>query len=260
MLQALHVQRQYAISLLQDAHDYALYTLALCDKQEAEARDAHSHMSEEDRRDVRASLGRCSFIRSRAGAHALAALVFHHRARYLLLHPSTTPNVASPHLDPAECLRQRHRHVQSLLAIEPMALAKAQEDEFFNGRAGYLFALNAVYAHLSEEMERMDRGDRGGVGGEPAGEQSGNGEEAGSDRKLVDDRDDSKYQPTAEEEGPLMQVDDLRAQLGTVKAAIETVHTAIVASGSSGAKGGEKKSPHRRSALHRTPAVWSCAH
>ena len=211
--QQQHVQRQYAISLLQDAHDYVTYTLALIDKQLEEARDEDSNLVDEDREHIFAAERRCSFIRSKAGVFALAACIFHHRARYLYLHPVTTPNIASKEFDPVECLQQRRQMIEALLQVSTVAQAKGQDDEFFNGRAGYLFALNFVHSHLMGEVERMESGERQeGVQGETKEGQGEEGERKG-DLGSAQTRDDSKHQPSPEQERTLMRTDELKQLL-----------------------------------------------
>ena len=212
----LHVQRQWAIAMLQEALDYIVYTLSLITKQTEDAADPSSNMSEEDRATILTSQKRCSFIRSKAGAFALAALIWHHRARYLILHPVTTPNISSAHFDPAACLKERRECVEKLLEMGSLARG-VEEDEFFNGKAGYLYALNLVHSHFTAEIERMDAGEKeGGVGGGRdgiAGDIGGTAGGGDSDRKLVDNRDDTKAQPSPSEEKKLMDTSGLSSLL-----------------------------------------------
>ena len=208
-----HVKRQHCISLLQDAFDYIQYCLALLDdKRDRASEAADSNLSEDDRKQLRACEQRVSFLRGKSGTYALAALIYHHRARYLLLHPTTTPNVASPSFDPNECLRLRGECLSRLMEMRGASEEDGVDSEVLNGRAGYLYALNLVYAHLEDEAERMEKAAGSGGGGE-GGKGGGTAAVSPGDRSLVDNMDDTSAQPEPSEERELMRVDELRTHL-----------------------------------------------
>ena len=215
-----HVKRQHCISLLQDAFDYILYCLALIDDKKDKADDSESNLTEEDRKQLKACDQRVSFLRGKAGTYALAAVIYHHRARYLLLHPTTTPNVNSAAFDPNECLKLRADCMGKLMEMRHTSEDDAVDSEVYNGRAGYLYALNFVYAHLTDEVERMEKavGGGGGAGGGSGGggggsNGGGSASETPGDRSLVDNMDDTSAQPEPSEECGLMGVDQLRTHL-----------------------------------------------
>ena len=213
-----HVKRQHCIALLQDAFDYILYCLALIDDKKEKASDGDSNLSEEDRKQLQACEQRVSFLRGKAGTYALAAVIYHHRARYLLLHPTTTPNVNSAAFDPNECLKARGDCMSKLMEMRQKSEEDGVEVEVYNGRAGYLYALNFVYSHLMDEAERMEKAagsaSTGGTTGGSGGGTTGGGMSDGpGDRSLVDNMDDSHAQPQPNEECELMHVDQLRTHL-----------------------------------------------
>ena len=208
-----HVKRQHCISLLQDAFDYILYCLALLDEKKDKATDSESNLSEEDRKQLKACEQRVSFILGKAGTYALAAVIYHHRARFLMLHPTTTPNVSSAAFDPNECLRMRGECMSKLMEMRDKSEEDDVDVEVLNGRAGYLYALNFVYAHLTDEAERMENAAVHGVGGSGGGGEKGGGVTSPGDRSLVDNMDDTNAQPEPSEERDLMRVDQLRTHL-----------------------------------------------
>ena len=234
--QQLHSQRQHCIALLQHAYDYIQYCLQLVDEQQGEkaADSASSNLSREDRKQIRSCDSRISFIRGKAGIFSLAACIHHHRARYLLLHPHTL-NLPSPHFDPQSCLQQRADSISRLLQERHRCDDGDEvDDEFFNGRAGFLFALNFLYSHLTGEVERMQAADAAGAhSGSRASDAGG---------------DDSKDQPAPTEQS-VMDVDTLKRQLAEVKAAIQSVHQQLIARGK---QQDESGSSHTRRRPQRT--------